>query len=60
MKSRARIRAMREARKETGHGLNPTNAADGIQDRDGDGYTNVEEYLKSLAPAGSGSVTVNK
>jgi pectate lyase len=45
---------------EIAHGLNSTNAADGIQDRDGDGYTNVEEYLNSLAPAGSGSVTVKK
>lgn len=26
-------------------GLNPTNPADGGQDSDGDGYTNVEEYL---------------
>lgn len=30
------------------HGLNPTNAADGNKDRDGDGYTNLEEYLNSL------------
>lgn len=29
-------------------GLNPRDAADGARDRDGDGYTNVEEYLESL------------
>src|SRR5678816_1521325 len=30
---------------ETAKGLNPKNPADGVADRDGDGYTNVEEYL---------------
>jgi len=30
------------------HGLNPDSPADGAQDRNGDGYTNVEEYLNSL------------
>lgn len=30
--------------------LNPNDAADGAQDRDGDGYTNVEDYLNSLIP----------
>lgn len=30
------------------HGLNPTDPADGAQDRNGDGYTNVEEYLNSF------------
>jgi hypothetical protein len=29
-------------------GLDPHSAADGNQDRDGDGYTNLEEYLNSL------------
>jgi pectate lyase len=29
-------------------GLNPRNASDGNTDLDGDGYTNVEEYLHSL------------
>jgi hypothetical protein len=29
-------------------GLDPANPADGNQDRDGDGYTNLEEYLGSL------------
>ncbi|MBL8992008.1 MAG: hypothetical protein JNM63_01625 [Spirochaetia bacterium] len=33
---------------ETSHGLNPNAAADANQDRDGDGYTNIEEYLFSL------------
>jgi hypothetical protein len=32
-------------------GLDPTKAADGSKDRDGDGYTNVEEYINSLAPS---------
>jgi hypothetical protein len=35
---------------EQSQGLNPHSAADGSLDRDGDGYTNVEEYLNSLAP----------
>lgn len=30
------------------HGLNPQDASDGNKDRDGDGYTNLEEYLHSL------------
>ena len=33
---------------ETANGFNPNNAADGPLDKDGDGYTNVEEYLNSL------------
>ena len=32
------------------HGLNPKNAADASQDRNKDGYTNIEEYLNSLVP----------
>jgi hypothetical protein len=31
------------------HGLNPRNSADGNSDHDGDGYTNLEEYLNELA-----------
>jgi pectate lyase len=31
------------------HGLNPGDPGDGGVDRDGDGYTNVEEYLNQLA-----------
>ena len=30
------------------HGLDAADGADGNQDRDGDGYTNVEEYLHAL------------
>lgn len=33
---------------ETAHGLNPHDPADAGLDRDGDGYTNVEEYLNNL------------
>ena len=33
---------------ELAHGLNPANAADGPQDVDNDGYTNLEAYLNSL------------
>jgi hypothetical protein len=35
---------------ERSEGFNPNSAADGPLDRDGDGYTNVEDYLNSLAP----------
>ncbi len=31
------------------HGLNPDNPADGAMDTDGDGYTNLEDYLNWLA-----------
>ncbi len=33
---------------ETDQGLNPNDASDGSSDQNGDGYTNVEEYLNSL------------
>ena len=33
---------------ESARGLNPASAADATGDRDGDGYTNVEEYVNSL------------
>jgi hypothetical protein len=33
---------------ETARGLNPNNAADGRADPDGDGYTNLEDYLNGL------------
>ena len=33
-------------------GLDPNNANDGKEDRDGDGYTNVEEYLNWLVIPG--------
>ncbi len=35
---------------ETAHGLNPSDPADGPQDRNHDGYTNLEDYLNSLVP----------
>jgi hypothetical protein len=34
---------------ETSHGLDPADTADAAKDRDGDGYSNVEEYLNELA-----------
>jgi pectate lyase len=34
---------------ESGRGLNPRDSSDGAKDRDGDGYTNLEEYLNGLA-----------
>jgi predicted neuraminidase/pectate lyase len=33
---------------ETDRGLNPNDASDGVKDRDGDGYTNLEEYINGL------------
>ena len=33
---------------EKAHGLNSNDPSDRIADRDGDGYTNLEEYLNSL------------
>lgn len=33
---------------EKANGLNPKNAADAAQDRNSDGYSNIEEYLNSL------------
>jgi hypothetical protein len=33
---------------EKSHGLNPDDPSDGNADRDGDGYTNLEEYLGAL------------
>jgi hypothetical protein len=35
---------------ETAHGLNPADAADGPKDKDGDGYTNIEEFLNETDP----------
>lgn len=32
------------------HDLNPNDPSDGPLDRDGDGYTNIEEYLNDLVP----------
>jgi hypothetical protein len=36
---------------ERSQGLDPQNYADGTRDEDKDGYTNLEEYLNSLAPS---------
>jgi predicted neuraminidase/pectate lyase len=38
---------------ETGRGLNPNDRSDGTKDRDGDGYTNVEEYINGLVTSGA-------
>ncbi|WP_187263724.1 hypothetical protein [Pontibacter beigongshangensis] len=32
------------------YGLNPHSAADATQDKDGDGYTNIEEYINATTP----------
>jgi hypothetical protein len=41
---------------ETKHGLNPKNSADAMLDKDKNGYSNIEEYLNSIAGS-AGSVT---
>ncbi|MCP4643743.1 MAG: pectate lyase [bacterium] len=33
---------------ETAHGLNPSDPADAVKDADGDGYTNIEEWINGL------------
>ncbi|HVT89430.1 MAG TPA: hypothetical protein VHD56_11300 [Tepidisphaeraceae bacterium] len=38
---------------ETAHRLDPHNAADGNQDSDSDGYTNLEEFLNNTDPMGT-------
>ena len=35
---------------EVEQGLNPNYPADGAQDANGDGYTNLEDYLNALVP----------
>jgi hypothetical protein len=35
---------------ERSHGLNPHDPSDRNGDRNGDGFTNLEEYLNSLCP----------
>lgn len=39
---------------ENQYGFNPESDADGPQDEDGDGYTNVEEYLNGTKPSDPG------
>ena len=45
---------------EIAHGLDPNNASDGSMDRDGDGYTNVEEYINGLATPHSSTKNASK
>jgi pectate lyase len=45
---------------ETSHGLNPSDATDGNKDADGDGYTNVEQYLNGLIPVAGTAVAAPK
>jgi hypothetical protein len=51
---------------EVKHGLNPKNAADAAQDRNKDGYTNIEEFLNSVVsianvkPEAAKTVTAKK
>jgi formylglycine-generating enzyme required for sulfatase activity/pectate lyase len=35
---------------ETAHGLNPNDPGDNVADADGDGYTNIEEYINATDP----------
>jgi hypothetical protein len=35
---------------ETKHGLNPNDASDAAEDKNGDGYTNIEDFLNGLDP----------
>jgi len=42
---------------EISHGLNPNDPADANEDRDGDGYTNIEEYINSFFPVLVGDTT---
>jgi hypothetical protein len=45
---------------ETLHGFNPSDANDGQQDADGDGYTNLEAYLNSIVAAASEARTTRQ
>ena len=35
---------------ETQHGLDPRDSGDAAKDKDGDGYTNIEEWLNDTDP----------
>jgi hypothetical protein len=35
---------------ETAHGLNPNDASDAVKDLNGDGYTNIEDFINGLDP----------
>ena len=39
---------------ESSHGLNPMDESDGTGDMNGDGYTNIEEYINGLIPQPEG------
>lgn len=39
---------------EKAHKLNPNDARDAVLDRDKDGYTNIEEFINSVAPSSQG------
>jgi hypothetical protein len=45
---------------EAKHGLNPGNIADASQDKNNDGYTNIEEYLNGVVPGTHTAATVKK
>ncbi|WP_207514177.1 polysaccharide lyase [Longitalea luteola] len=45
---------------EVKHGLNPRNAADASQDRNKDGYTNIEEFLNSVVPMSNVKPDISK
>lgn len=42
---------------EISHGLNPNDPTDANEDQDGDGYTNIEEYINSFFPDLVGDTT---
>jgi hypothetical protein len=43
---------------ETQYGLDPNSAADAVADADGDGYTNVEEFINATDPDNGTAVTI--
>ena len=44
---------------ETKNGLNPKNSSDATADKDNNGYSNIEEYLNSIAGS-AGTVTAKR
>jgi len=44
--------------REAQFGLNKNSAADAMQDADGDGYTNIEEYLNNTDPRGGSTPVI--
>ena len=45
---------------ETRHGFDPTDANDGPQDVDGDGYTNLETYLNGIVADRGGDSSAHR